>query len=194
MGKDMNFQEVLDFWFGAPDAPDHGAPRKQWFVKDPAFDLQVRQRFLELHASALAGELEQWQGATTSLLALILVLDQFPRNMFRGQAASFASDAAALRYARRMVERGWDAELIPAMRGFVYMPFEHSENLAVQKASLKLFEALAEDSRFRDLQEWAQKHYDIIRRFGRFPHRNAILGRESTAEEIEFLKHSGSGF
>jgi uncharacterized protein (DUF924 family) len=194
MGKDVGFHEVLDFWFGAPDAPEYGAPRKAWYDKDPAFDAEVRERFLDLHARALAGDLEQWQGETMSLLALIVVLDQFPRNMFRGRSESFASDAAALRYARRMVERGWDADLMPVMRSFAYMPFEHSENLAVQKASLRLFEGFLEEPNLRDLPQWAQKHYDVICRFGRFPHRNAILGRESTVEEIEFLKQPGSGF
>jgi len=194
MGKDTGFQEVLDFWFGAPDAPGYGAPRKEWFVKNPEFDAQIREHFLDLHGRAVAGELEAWQDDAPGLLALIIVLDQFGRNMFRGTPESFAGDAAALRYARRMVERGWDQELMPVMKSFVYLPFEHSENLATQKASLRLFEAFAGDPQLGDLPEWAKKHYDVICRFGRFPHRNAILGRESTAEEIRFLKQPGSVF
>lgn len=194
MGKETGYQEVLDFWFGAPGAPGHGAPRKEWFVKNREFDAQVRERFQDLYAGAVAGELEPWQDHAMGLLALIIVLDQFPRNMFRGQPESFASDAAALRYARRMVERGWDEDLLPVMKSFVYLPFEHSENLAIQKASLQLFENFASDPQLADLSKWAQKHYDIISRFGRFPHRNAILGRESTAEEVSFLSQPGSSF
>jgi uncharacterized protein (DUF924 family) len=194
MSKDAGFEEVLDFWFGAPGAPEHGAPRKEWFAKHPEFDALVRERFLGLHARAVAGELDDWQAEPRSLLALIIVLDQFSRNLYRGQAQAYAADAAALFYARRMVERGWDADLAPVMRSFVYMPFEHSENLAVQKASLKLFEQVLEDPRLADLPGWAKKHYDVICRFGRFPHRNEMLGRESTAEELRFLQQHGSNF
>lgn len=195
MGKDVTVQEVLDFWFGAPDSPGYGAARDAWFVKNPDFDTQVRERFAEHHRRALASELDDWQGTPAGLLALIITLDQFPRNMFRGRAEAFASDALALHYARRMVERGWDEELLPVMRSFVYLPFEHGENLALQKASVMLFERLVlVDPTLDDTLAWARKHFDVITRFGRFPHRNHALGRDSTAEEIEFLSKPGSRF
>jgi uncharacterized protein (DUF924 family) len=195
MGKDVTAQVVLDFWFGASDAPEYGATRKEWFVKDREFDAQVRERFFEHHKRALAGELDDWQGTPEGLLALIVTLDQFPRNMFRNQAEAFASDALALHYARRMVERGWDEELLPVMRSFVYLPFEHGESLALQKASVALFERLVlADPKLDDMLAYARRHFDVITRFGRFPHRNQALGRDSSADEIAFLSKPGSSF
>jgi uncharacterized protein (DUF924 family) len=175
----MGSQQLLDFWFGQD--------RKAWFEKNPAFDEEIRTRFLALYEQAAAGGLADWQHAAKSCLALVILLDQFPRNMFRGTARAFAADALALAAARIMVERGWDKDMTGDERSFAYLPFEHSESLADQETSLRLF---AGQANF----EWARRHWEIIRRFGRFPHRNAILGRESTPEEAEFLKQPGSGF
>lgn len=188
------YRDVLDFWFEPPDAPGHGTPRKVWFSKDPGFDAEVRDRFAGLHARAARGGLADWENSPESLLALIVTLDQFPRNMYRGSPAAFSTDASALAAARTMVERGWDRDLLPAMRMFVYLPFEHSELLADQDECMRLMKRLGEDARFADLPKWAEKHREVVRRFGRFPHRNAILGRASTPAEVEFLSQPGSSF
>jgi uncharacterized protein (DUF924 family) len=184
-----DFVEVLDFWFGAPDSQEHGRPRKLWFQKSEPFDAEIRSRFLMTWERAWGGELSRWQATPLASLALIVVLDQFPRNMFRGTARSFASDSLALAAARETIARGFDRPLSPVERPFVYLPFAHAEDLAAQRRSFALFHAF-------DLEhvESARRHYVIIARFGRFPHRNAALGRESTAEEIEFLKQPGSSF
>lgn len=187
-------QEVLDFWFGAPGSADFGRSREFWFRKDPAFDRALAARFADLHAAAARGELAAWTAAPASLLALIVVLDQFPRNIHRGLPASFATDAQALAAARSMIESAWDVALAPAMRWFAYMPFEHSELLADQDLCLRLMRQVAEDPQFADVPKWAVAHRAVIARFGRFPHRNAILGRESTPAEFEFLKQPGSSF
>jgi uncharacterized protein (DUF924 family) len=175
----MRHAEVLDFWFGRE--------RKAWFAKDAQFDAEIRSRFLPLYEQAAAGGLAGWREEPRSCLALVIVLDQFARNMFRGTARAFAADALALEAARTIVDRGWDKALTPDERTFAYLPFEHSESLEDQERSLRLFEG-------SENFEWARKHYEVVRRFGRFPHRNATLGRESTPEEIEFLKQPGSGF
>ncbi len=183
------FSEVLDFWFGAPDSPERGRPRKTWFQKSEIFHAEIRRRFLATWEFAARGELERWQATPLASLALIIVLDQFPRNMFRGTARAFSSDSLALAAARSMTEREFDLLLSLVERGFAYLPFEHAEDLAAQRRSLAL-------SRARDPEHigYARRHYEIIARFGRFPHRNAMLGRESTPEEIEFLKQPGSSF
>jgi len=183
------FSEVLDFWFGAPDSPERGRPRKTWFKKSGIFDAEIRRRFLATWEFAARGELERWRETPLASLALIIVLDQFPRNMFRGTARAFSSDFLALSVARSMTERGFDRLLSPAERGFAYLPFEHAEDLAAQRRSLALSQALDPEH-----IGYARRHYEIIARFGRFPHRNAMLGRESTPEEIEFLKQPGSSF
>ena len=183
------FSEVLDFWFGAPDSPERGRPRKAWFRKSEIFDAEIRRRFLATWERAARGELERWQETPLASLALVVVLDQFPRNMFRGTARAFSSDPPALAAARSMIERGFDRLLAPVERQFAYLPFEHAEDLAAQRHALALFQALD-----RDLLDYARRHYEIIARFGRFPHRNAVLGRESTAEETEFLGQPGSAF
>ena len=183
-----HFTEVLDFWFGAPDSRERGLPRKAWFEKSDAFDADVR-RFVPLWERAARGELDLWQATPLASLALIVVLDQFPRNMFRGTARAFSSDARALAAAMLAVDRAFDRVLVEHERTFVYLPFEHAEDLAVQRRSLEVF-----GSRDPDNLIWAKRHYDIVARFGRFPHRNAALGRESTPEEIEFLKQPGSSF
>jgi uncharacterized protein (DUF924 family) len=137
----------------------------------------------------LLGQLEQWRSTPLAALALVVVLDQFSRNMFRGTPRAFDGDPAALAAARGALERGLDRLLSPAERTFMYMPFEHAEELAAQRRSLALFEALDPND-----MEYARRHHEIIARFGRFPHRNAVLGRESTPEEIEFLKGPDSSF
>jgi uncharacterized protein (DUF924 family) len=187
-------QEVIDFWFGAPGSAHAGERRPEWFRKSDAFDAAIHERFLPTYEAAAAGRLTDWETAARPLLALIVVLDQFPRNMFRGSPRSFATDFQALAGAQRMVDRGWDADLAPLERSFAYLPFEHAENRAAQERSMQLFGALARDPACADLLEWARKHYVIIERFGRFPHRNAVLGRVSTPEEIEFLKQPDSSF
>ena len=194
MDKAMTPETVLDFWFGAHGSPERGKSRAMWFKKDEAFDAGLHAKFGVLHTEARAGQLQAWEAQPKSALALIILLDQFSRNMFRGQPESFAGDAAALRLARAVITRGQDTALLPVMRQFVYLPFEHSENLADQDESVRRFGILDALPETKGLLDWAEKHRAIIARFGRFPHRNAILGRESTAEEIEFLQTPGSSF
>ncbi len=186
--------EVLEFWFGAPDSPERGRPRKRWFEKSDAFDAEVRSRFLGVFERAAAGELSHWERTPLAALALAVVLDQFPRNMFRGLARAFAADALALRVARNIVDHGFDGPLRAVERWFAYLPFEHAEDIAAQRRSLALFGSLAGDADSPGTIDYARRHYGIILRFGRFPHRNAILGRESTPEELAFLSQPGSSF
>ncbi len=186
---------VLDFWFGATADAGYGKARKTWFDKDPAFDAEIRDRFGATIEQALRGELEDWAVEARSALAQILLLDQFTRNAFRETPRAFAGDARALAAASRMVGERFDDALPTFMRAFVYMPFEHAEGLAMQDEAVRLFTRLAaEDSDQRSPLDYAHKHRAMIERFGRFPHRNAILGRQSTAEEVDFLKRAGSGF
>jgi uncharacterized protein (DUF924 family) len=189
--------EILHFWFGNPDDQhsEYGQQRQVWFKKDPAFDATIRDRFLADYQQAASGELSAWQVKPHSCLALILLCDQFPRNLFRDSAQSFATDAQALALANYARQQQFDQQLIPVERMFLYLPFEHSENLADQTTSVALFQRLSE--RCPDLEsayDYAIRHRDIIERFGRFPHRNAVLGRETTPEEAEFLQQPGSRF
>ncbi len=185
--------EVLRFWFGVPGSEGHGKARREWFRKDPAFDAEIRRRFLALHAAAALGERDRWREDPDSLLALVVVLDQFSRNLYRDDPRAFSQDAMALACARLALDRGWGAARLPMERQFLYLPFEHSEDLADQDRSVALFASLEVYPETKGLTEWAEKHRVIVRRFGRFPHRNAALGRESTAEEIAFLATPGSG-
>ncbi|MFO1220282.1 MAG: DUF924 family protein [Burkholderiaceae bacterium] len=186
---------MLDFWFRAPGEAEYHRPREAWFRKDDAFDAQIRARFGTLIERALAGELEDWAAHPAGAVAQIVVLDQFTRNAFRGSARAFAGDARALAAARALVASGGDRTQPGVRRQFVYLPFEHSEDLAMQDEAVRLFTQLERDEpALADLVLWAGKHRDIIARFGRFPHRNAALGRVSTPEEVEFLKQPGSGF
>lgn len=192
---DARAREVLDFWFGAPDDPARGLPRKIWFEKSDAFDAQIRKRFGALIDQALEGALDHLNAEPAGALAQIVVLDQFTRNAFRGTARAFAGDIRALAAARALVDAGVDRTLSGVQRQFIYLPFEHAEDLATQKESVRLFAQLERDApEVGELLVWAQRHHDIVERFHRFPHRNAALGRTSTAEEIEFLKQPGSGF
>ncbi len=183
-------QEVLDFWFGTSDKI-----RAEWFRKDPAFDAEIARRFGALIDEAVAGGLRGWMAEPRSALARIVLLDQFTRNTRRDRADAFAGDALALAAAREMVASGGDQRLSPVQRSFVYLPFEHAEDLAAQDESVRLFTALAQGWPDGESNlDYAHRHRVIIERFGRFPHRNAALGRASTTEETEFLKQPGSGF
>jgi uncharacterized protein (DUF924 family) len=187
-------EEVLAFWFGREGEESYGELREAWFSRDPDFDREIRDRFEEVYEEAVAGELEAWKEEAQSCLALIVVLDQFPRNMFRGDARTYAADGLALAAARHAVERAYDRELPPFQRMFVYLPFEHSENLENQRFSVDLFRRLSEEIGSEDLMVYAVQHLRIVERFGRFPHRNEVLGRRTTPEEAEFLKEPGSSF
>jgi uncharacterized protein (DUF924 family) len=190
----LQAEAILEFWFGKPDEADYGKSRKVWFTKNPEFDDEVRSRFLNVHNQAAAGELDDWNATPQGCLALIILLDQFPRNMFRGQPQAFATDPQALAYARHAVTQGFDKELPKLQRWFVYLPFEHSENLADQRQCVELCEQLGDEPEMREAIDYAYRHLRVIERFGRFPHRNQILGRETTPEEAEFLKQPGSSF
>lgn len=192
---DAPWQAVLDFWFGTPDSEVFGLARPEWFRKSDAFDDEIRTRFGEAHAQALAGELDDWARTPLGACALIVMLDQFSRNMYRGTAGAFAGDARALAVARQLVAAGEDQRLPTAQhRVFVYLPFEHDESLESQHTSLELYEQLAKSHGMVDNLDYARRHAVIIERFGRYPHRNAALGRVSTPEEVAFLKEPGSSF
>jgi uncharacterized protein (DUF924 family) len=188
--SDPIYSEVLEFWFGASP----GESRPEWFRKDAAFDAQIRERFGELHARAARGELDAWRKAPASMLALVVMLDQFSRNMFRDDARAFAQDARARECAHQALARGDDQTLLPVQRQFLYLPLEHSEDMADQDRCVELMRSLDAFPETRGLASWAERHRDIVRRFGRFPHRNAALGRATTAAEAEFLKQPGSSF
>ena len=179
-------EEILAFWF------DECTP-EDWFTKNTDFDHRVRERFGETHQAAVQGDLDGWQATPLGALALVIVLDQFPRNMFRDSERSFASDAQGLAVSRAALARGFDSD--PAYndrhRQFLYLPLMHSEDEVNQKECVRLAEERTEDAL---LQKFALQHLRVIERFGRFPHRNAVLGRESTPEEAEFLTEEGSSF
>jgi uncharacterized protein (DUF924 family) len=185
-------EAVLLFWFGPPSV--RGRRDARWFGKDDAFDRECRTRFLPLHERAAAGELDSWKDQAADCLALILLLDQLPRNMFRGTPRAFATDSLALEAARRAIAQRFDKDMLPVERMFLYLPFEHSENLADQVLACELTKPLEAFAETEDAYRYALAHRRIIERFGRFPHRNAILARDSTPEETEFLKQPGSGF
>ena len=171
-------EQVLRFWVEAGPS--------RWFRKDAAFDDEFRSRFLAAHQAARRGELDTWARSPQSCLALLILLDQFPRNAFRGTAAMFETDSQALAIARDAVDAGFDAAVDPSLRNFFFLPFMHSENLADQERGVALaLQIGGEELRF------ALMHRDIIRRFGRFPHRNALLGRSSTQDEQRFLDEGG---
>jgi len=187
-----NAQDVLDFWFGAGAA--RGKARAEWYRKNPAFDEEIRRRFGSVMDAAARRELDSWRAAPQAMVALVVVLDQFSRNLFRDDARAFAQDAYARECAREALARGDEATLLPVERQFLYMPFEHSESLADQALALDRMASLNGFPETKGLLDYARRHEAIIRRFGRFPHRNAALGRPSTPEEIEFLGEPGSRF
>ncbi len=184
---------ILEFWFAGGD-PANGGFRKLWFEKDAAFDGLCRERFGALSARAAAGELDRWGQTADGGLALLVLLDQIPRNVHRGTPAAFAADPKALDLARRMVARGFDRELEPARRLFVYLPFTHAEDMAMQDECVRLVESLPETPWRAQAVKSAHAHRDVIRDYGRFPHRNAALGRESTPAEREYLARPDAGF
>lgn len=188
------WQSVLDFWFLPKTDPAYGRRRPEWFRKDPAFDALIHRNFSHEIAWALAGELPEWDRQPEGALARIILLDQFTRNTFRDTPQAFAGDARAQAAATALVDIGGDRLLGGNERSFVYLPFEHAEDLALQDRSVALFDALATEPGMEGIADYAVRHREIILRFGRFPHRNRILGRESTPAEIEFLKLPGSGF
>ncbi|MCB1939104.1 MAG: DUF924 domain-containing protein [Rhodocyclaceae bacterium] len=186
---------VLDFWFGAPHDPVHGQQRALWFQKRKATDEAIRTAFLADIERALAGDLTHWTAVPRGALAHILLLDQFTRNVFRDTPRAFAGDTQALEIAQQCVDAGTHLALLPVERVFVYLPFEHAEDAHAQRVAVRLFEALAQaHPGFEDTLDYARRHQAVIARFGRFPHRNAILGRTSTAAEIAYLAEPGSGF
>jgi uncharacterized protein (DUF924 family) len=185
---------LIDFWFGPPRSPTRFQQRDVWFKADPAFDRQCRDGFEPLRQRAAAGGCADWVREAEPCLALILLFDQLPRNVFRGRAEAFATDPQAREAARIALSRGFDRSLPAAWRQFIYLPFEHSEEPADQERSVRLAAALARDPAFARTLDYARRHQAIIARFGRFPHRNAVLGRKSTPEEEAFLKEPGSSF
>ena len=172
--------DIVAFW--------REAGPKRWFKKDAAFDEAIRARFLGAHEAAAAGKLTDWEATAQGALALLILLDQFPRNMFRDDARAFATDPLARAIAAGAIVRGFDGQVAVELRAFFYLPFEHSENLADQERGIAFYKAAGD----ADGLKWAGIHADIIRRFGRFPHRNKVLGRATTPEEQTFL--DGGGF
>lgn len=171
--------DVLAFW--------RAAGEKKWFAKDDAFDAEIKQRFLATYEAAASGSLSEWEATPEGALALTIVLDQFPRNVFRRDARAFAADATARAVADRALAREFDARVPADERMFFYLPFEHSEAMADQERCCALFRALGN----ADLLRWAELHAEIIRRFGRFPHRNVVLGRTTTPAEKAYLDNDG---
>jgi uncharacterized protein (DUF924 family) len=168
--------ELLSFWFSE-------SVKKLWFNSTPQFDEELREKYLYLVEQAARGELDQWRDESLGALALVIILDQFPLNMFRRQARSFATEEQARQTAQYAIDKGFDHQLNDAQKAFLYMPFMHSENLADQDKSVALFEKAG----LTDNLKYAKHHRSLVERFGRFPHRNSILGRESTAEELSYL-------
>jgi uncharacterized protein (DUF924 family) len=198
-------QAVFDFWFQPPAGQPADAPRPEWFKKDDAFDREIATRFGAQIERALEGGLHAWDAeGPQAALARILVLDQFTRNVYRGTPLAFAGDHQALQAALDMVDAEEDLALPPLQRAFVYMPFEHAEDMAMQERAVALFTrmvnaetgaaSVAVGKGIAGMLDFAERHREVIRRFGRFPHRNAILGRTSTPDEVEYLKQPGSGF
>lgn len=183
-GDSRSIRDILDFWFLPLDDPEHGKPRRIWWESTPAFDAESQSRFGALVDRAIAGTLDAWRKSPDGALALVLLCDQFPRNIHRRTARAFSGDAEARETARFAIARNYPAAYGPDMRMFFFMPFQHSESLADQEFCCALFAALgnAENDRY------AIEHRDIVARFGRFPHRNEALGRDCTPEEIDYLK------
>ncbi len=178
MNSTVTPQDIVTFW--------RDAGYERWYTKDAAFDQELRDRFMATWEAARDGKLSGWQDNDDGVLALLIVLDQFPRNMFRNDARAFSTDALARSVAAHAIAESRDQRIEQGMRSFMYLPFEHSEDMADQERSIALFEQLSADS-----LKWAVLHADIIRKFGRFPHRNAVLGRATTPEEAAFLDEGG---
>lgn len=195
-------ESVLDFWFGAPGSAAEIAGRqsKLWFGKSLANDQAVIDRFAATLTAATAGRLDAWANTPRGRLALVIVLDQFPHHIHRDQPQAFATDPQSLALSLAALESGEDRKLAPIERVFLYLPLEHAESIEMQERSVSLYEQLANEAAaderalFDNFLDYARKHLDVVARFGRFPHRNEILGRPSTPEELEFLKQPGSRF
>ncbi|HWU97240.1 MAG TPA: DUF924 family protein [Oxalicibacterium sp.] len=195
-------ETIRTFWFGddADDAAVAAQQSKLWWAKNDAADIEIRTRFQTSTLAAAKGALDTWAATPSGTLALILLTDQFPRNMYRGRPESFSFDPIALHWTLHALEHGFDASLRPIERIFIYLPLEHAESLMLQQRAVQLYEKLLsnvpteQQSVFSGFVNFAVRHRDVIARFGRFPHRNAILGRASTQEEIAFLKTAGSSF
>jgi uncharacterized protein (DUF924 family) len=184
MSDDTAVRDILDFWFLPLAHPDHGQKRELWWDSTPELDADIGARFAALVERAIAGELDHWRKSPDGTLALTLLCDQFPRNVFRKSARAYAGDAKARETARVALAQGYPAAYPADMRLFFYMPFQHSEDLADQDLCSRLFATLGN----ADNDKYANEHRDIVARFGRFPHRNEVLGRPSTAEELDYLK------
>lgn len=192
MSIDPRAQDVLDVWFGAAGSPEFGTERKTWWKKKRAFDAMLAERFGALLDEAQAGGLRDWERSPLGTLALIVLLDQFSRNCHRHTPRAFAGDARALALAKSLVETGDDLRLPSAFhRAFAYMPFQHDESMPSQRESLRLFEKLKDETGVSSFHESAVEHADVIGRFGRYPHRNRILGRETSPEEAAWLAEHG---
>jgi len=185
-------QALIEFWFGPPGDPERETHRDIWFKSTAEHDALLERLFLADYEQAARGALAAWESAPESALALLLLLDQIPRNVFRGTPRAYATDAAARAAADRAMAKGFDATVPPAWRKFFYMPLHHSENADDQRRSIELMQAVPNDPARADNIRYAGRYLDIIERFGRFPHRNAVLGRVSTPEEIAFLKEPES--
>jgi uncharacterized protein (DUF924 family) len=184
---------MIDFWFGPPGDADRERHREIWFRSTDEYDAALRREFLADYEAAAAGALRSWEASAEGALALVLLLDQVPRNIFRGTPRAYATDEAAVAIADRALERGFDQMVPAAWRLFFYMPFHHSEDIADQQRSVALFSALPTNpDRRGSLRRYGRPYIEVIERFGRFPHRNEILGRQSTAAEIAFLAECDS--
>lgn len=179
--------QILDYWFAPPGNPEHGSQREFWFGGGPKIDDDIRTRFLALYEQAAAGEFDGWKDDRQACLALTLLLDQFPRNMFRDTPRAFATDPRALALAKHAVASGYDSDGSVVEKQFFYLPFEHAENLDDQRRSVELFRALPDHDKKEDNIAYAVRHMEVIELFGRFPHRNEFLARASTPEEVKFL-------
>ncbi|AFY38717.1 protein of unknown function DUF924 [[Leptolyngbya] sp. PCC 7376] len=188
------WQIVNDFWFGELHSEIYGTSRKEWFIKNPLFDDQVRETLGSFHKQAKNDTLDSWQVEPMGCVALMILLDQVPRNLFRNSPQAFATDKKALGIAKQAIAQNLDKDLLVVQRLFLYLPFEHSEDIEDQRRSLELFAQLEDNPISQSYIDYAQKHFDVIDQFGRFPHRNKILGRESTEAELEFLSKPGSSF
>lgn len=187
-------RDILTFWFGPADAPDYDTPKELWFRGGPAVDAEIRERFLADVERAAARALDTWMGTPEGCIAHVLLLDQFPRNLFRDTPRAFATDAMARAAAEAALAAGFDRDRPCVERQFLYMPFEHSEALEDQRRAVALFEAMPEHPSREAWIDYAVRHCRIVERFGRFPHRNAILGRESTPDERAWLAEGGERF
>jgi uncharacterized protein (DUF924 family) len=183
---------LLDFWFAPERAPERDRLRGIWFQASPEFDAALAEHFRADYDRAAKGIYRPWRDAPQTCLALVLLLDQLPRNLFRKSPRAYATDAAALETASEAIARGYDRAVAPVRRCFFYLPFQHSESLADQDMALRLYAALPEHPDRAAFLEAARRHREIVARFGRFPHRNGILGRPSTPDEEAFLRQPGS--